>query len=300
MTKLEWCRANAPDALRGEDDEIILEMMSSSYERYCNQEKETYTESSAVNEENNYLDRMVQILSHEFGDNLAFKGGYMLTKLIPDYARQTTDIDFSIQSSELYNQLLQVMSKIGDEFVKDGYIERYTLKDCISKTLSGGMDMYSSDGSKVLGIDVGWHDLTYGLTTTSINVGSVTAFTVERMLSDKIKAILSRKRFRRSKDIYDLYCITNCFNFNAKIVNDFMLKGNNQPEWQNFPFSEEVIREYEKAYTKLRLVSIVKNRELPKPKFTSVLERFNTICYKLMSIDEACVWNHEDFMFYKE
>ena len=33
MTKLEWCRANAPDALKGEDDATILEMMSDAYDR---------------------------------------------------------------------------------------------------------------------------------------------------------------------------------------------------------------------------------------------------------------------------
>ena len=33
MTKLEWCRANAPDALKDEDDATILEMMSDAYDR---------------------------------------------------------------------------------------------------------------------------------------------------------------------------------------------------------------------------------------------------------------------------
>ncbi len=39
MTKLEWCKANAPEALKGESDEAILELMCSTYEKFCVDEK---------------------------------------------------------------------------------------------------------------------------------------------------------------------------------------------------------------------------------------------------------------------
>lgn len=297
MTKLEWCRANAPEAFKDADDEFLLAMMSSSYDKFCIY-KEVQVESATeeLNEENNYLDKMVQRLINVFGDNLAFKGGYMLTKLMSEYARQTTDIDIGIQTSEIYQDVLETMRSIGDEFISLGYIERYTLTNAIQQHMSGGMDMYDTTGRKVLGIDVSWHDLSYGLTTTTISVGNVTAFTVERMLSDKIRAVLSRKRFRRVKDIYDIFCLTNCFDFDANKIIEFLNKGN-PPEWNNFPFDESVIQEYEKAYNKLRLVSIVKRKELTKPSYSSVLSRFNTICYKLLDMDSECMWSHKDCTF---
>lgn len=35
MTKLEWCKANAPEALKSESDETILETMESTYRKMC-------------------------------------------------------------------------------------------------------------------------------------------------------------------------------------------------------------------------------------------------------------------------
>lgn len=281
MTKLEWCRDNAPNSIKALSDAEVLDYMSSAYEKFCEDEKIVVEESTAdLNDINEQMDIMVTVLTRAFGDKITFKGGYMLTKLMPKYARQTTDIDFSIQSSELYKDLLVVMDRIGKLFVEKGFIAKYTIKPEVKQRMSGGMDMYDANGSKVLGIDIGWHDVTFGTTLTNINVGTVKAFTVERMLADKITAILSRKRFRRPKDIYDLYCITNCFDFDAKLVSEYILLRTDGAgaDWNNFPFSPEVLREYEKAYNSLRLNSIQLGVELNRPEFNAVIDRFNTVC----------------------
>lgn len=298
MTKLEWCRANCPEPLRNVSDEVLLSMMSSAYENLC-EEKEPSENSEELNTTNSYLDKMVQILVNTFGDKLAFKGGYMLTKLLPNVARQTMDIDLSIQESELYQELIQTMKSIGDSFIAEGYISEYVIKEEVQRHMTGGIKMYDKEHNYVLGIDVGWHDITYGTTATTIDVGDVNAFTVERMLADKLRAILSNKRFRRSKDIYDLYCITNCFDFDSRLVIEYMNKSI-KPEWENFPFTEVVIREYEKAYSKLRIYSIIKDRDLPKPSFDKVLDRFNTICFELMNPSDLHLWKHIDCTFYSE
>ena len=301
MTKLEWCKANAPEALQSLEDTKLLEMMDSSYQRFCkNSTVEVTINGKELNECNNYMDYMVEILVATFGNLIAFKGGYMLTKLIPNCARQTSDIDFSIADSDLYKELINTMITIGEKFISEGYINHYTIKDTISKTMSGGMNMYDNNGKKVLGIDVGWHDLSFGLTTTTIDIGSVNAFSIERMLSDKITAILSRKRFRRPKDIYDLYCITNCFDFDCNKVYDYILKRTNGTgaDWCNFPFNESTLIQYERAYMSLRLISITKGEELERPPFRNVIERFYTICNRLVNIGTEPIWNHNDFMFH--
>ena len=298
MDKLQWCRENAPEAIRNESDELILITMETAWNDYC-REHDVVSDTSTLNEINSDMDYMVTTLVSAFGDKLAFKGGYMLTKLIPDQARQTTDIDFSIQKSELYSDLQNTMRTIGDRFVAEGRISRYTVKDEIREFMSGGMDMYNAEGKKVLGIDVGWHDVTYGTTRTTIDIGDVRAFTIERMISDKVSAILSKKRFRRPKDIYDLYCITNCFDFNTSLVNDFILKrtGGAGADWGNFPFNETVLREYRKAYMSLRLSSIYRGHELPKPDFDAVMERFSTIYQGLRYLLKTPTWDHTKGMF---
>lgn len=282
MNKLEWCRANAPDSLKELDDYTLLEFMEEAWRDHA-QEEQIVADNTELNPINKDMDYMVLELVRQFGNSVVFKGGYMLTKLMPECARQTTDIDFSIQSSELYQELISAMRAIGDKFVADGVISRYVIKDVIERRMSGGMDMYAADGSKVLGIDVGWHDVTFGTAKTSIDIGEVTAFTVERMLADKITAILSRKRFRRPKDLYDFYCLVSTFSFDTDLVNDFILKRTEGvgADWDNYPFSEVVLREYSKAYKSLRLDSIVTNKPLERPDFDEVMYRFNIICRRL-------------------
>ena len=66
-------------------------------------------------------------------------------------------------------------------------------------------------------------------------------------------------------------------------------------EWGNFPFRETIIRELEKAYDKLRLESIYSNTVLEKPKFKSVLGRFNDVCLGVLN-KEMTIWSSEDGM----
>ena len=243
------------------------------------------------------MDYMVLTFLQTFGNNLAFKGGYMLTKLIPNHARQTQDIDFSIQSSELYQSLINTMTEIGNKFVRDGIIASFKIKQTIEPHCSGGMDMYNTNGAKILGIDVGWHDITFGTTKTSIDIGEVRAFEVERMLADKIAATLSRKRFRRSKDIYDIFCITNCFDADLNKIRHCLDIRNSDVavNWENFPFNETIINELEKAYDKLILESIYSDTVLEKPKYSNVLGRFNALCLGVLN-EEKVIWSSEDGM----
>ena len=66
------------------------------------------------------MDKIVLILVREYGNKLAFKGGYMLSKLLGGTARKTTDIDFSISDSELYKSLIQSFTSVGDLLVAEG------------------------------------------------------------------------------------------------------------------------------------------------------------------------------------
>lgn len=306
MTKLEWCKANAPEALKILSDVELMEMMSSSYERFCSEKEIDENSMESVeydkNDINNHLDYMVLELVREFGNNLAFKGGYMLTKLMDMSARQTTDIDFSIASLELYEDIKLVLDRIGTHFVETGIVDMYKVKEAIQPRMSGGADFYL-DGKKVLGVDVGWHDTAYGTKLTNIGIATVNAFQIERMLSDKITAILSRKRFRRPKDLYDLYCISEVFNFDIGTVHAYILTRTEgaDADWCNFPFSPEVLREYEKAFNKLSVKSIYLNQILDLAPFEEVIGRFNRIAdaVRIANKSGVVVWNHESKKFSK-
>ena len=297
MNKLEWCRANAPDAIKDAPDDELLEYTESSWEKFAPKESLRNESIVSLKEINSNIDSMVLTLLQIFGNESAFNGGYMLKKLIPDCARQTQDIDFSAQSSELYQSLINTMIAVGTRFVKAGIISNFKIRQTIVPHYSGGMDMYNDSGAKILGIDVSWSDTLLGTTKAIIDIGEVSAFEVERMLADKIAATLSRKRFRRTKDIYDIFCITNCFDADLNKIRNYLEIRNADVtvEWENFPFSETVINELGKAYGRLVLEAIYSNTILEKPEFSSILGRFNAICLDVLD-KEKTIWSSKDGM----
>lgn len=264
----------AADFLRGSTDSTVVE-----YNKYNNDE---------------YYNYIVLELSREFGNKLAFKGGYMLTKIMTETARRTVDVDLSILTDEIYDDIKTRLSIICDKFINDGVIDSYTIKPEVKPTMSGGVTMYR-DGRNIMGVDVGWHDLTYGITVHKTDVGDIRGFEIERMLSDKVSAILSRKRFRRPKDIYDLCMIMHSFSFNSNKVLDYMQKRESssgvKTEWQNFPFSDAILREYKKAYDSLIVNSVYENRVLTKPDFSHAYDMFSKIVTNLVSDNRLPIWN---------
>ena len=207
-------------------------------------------------------------------------------------AARRADLNFS--ASEVVTKIYAVNGQTVKKGQKIAQIDDYKLKETIQPRCSGGIDFYK-DGQKILGVDIGWHDISYGTTMMELDIGSIRTFEVERMLADKITAILSRKRFRRPKDIYDLYCISNCLSFDASKVAEYILNRTEGvgAEWGNFPFSDTVLKEYEKAYNSLTLTSIHKNRVLERPLFMKVYERFCVIAWKVKEPTYEIYWSKE-------
>lgn len=299
MTKLEWCKVNAPEALKDLSDAEILDMMSSAYERFCSEQDIDPSEFESVeydkNVINNHLDYMVLELVREFGNSLAFKGGYMLTKLMESSARQTTDIDFSIASAEIYEDIKIVLWRMGNHFIDEGIIDAFKVKETIQPRMSGGADFYKA-GVKVFGVDVGWHDINYGTTLVCTDIVTLNAFRIERMVADKVTAILSKKRFRRPKDLYDLFCIMQMFDIDLSVVRECISKRDSEQGvgWDNHPFNDIVLREYAKAYNSLRVVSIYRDGQpIVKPDFGVCMNRFNSIVNVLKSLSVYTHWDHK-------
>lgn len=85
ITQMEYIKSIAPDGyLEAFDEETLKDLFREQWEEYCSNNAVL---EDAVNHINEKLDYMVLTLVREFGDKLAFKGGYMPTKLIPNVAR---------------------------------------------------------------------------------------------------------------------------------------------------------------------------------------------------------------------
>ena len=247
--------------------------------------------------ENELLDYLVLVIARHLSCNVAFKGGYMLNQLIPTFSRVTHDIDFSVSEKSNYNEVTNVLRTICDKFKNENYIESYKIKEIADLTHSGGVDMYDSDGKKILGVDVGIHDISFGITHYNLSFTDVDGFNVERMLADKLTAITTRKRFRRTKDLYDFYVITNYFDVDLDKLSDYVGRRGNV-EWDNIPFDDTIIVQYQRAWDKLNIEIYDDVSAFKKPDFDIVLRRFYQIAmsiklkldvHKWESKNERCI-----------
>ena len=222
---------------------------------------------------------------------MAFKGGYMLSKLLPENeVRGTRDIDFSIMTKNYYEDIKRVMAAIGEELFKLGVVSSYEIKPTVEPTMSGGVNYYMADETKHIGIDVGLHDISYGVHSVTVTGQAVNAFTPERMLSDKISAMFTRKRFRRSKDLYDLYVITNTFDVDLNVLTELIAK-RGELDYGLSPLRDEIMDGYKHAYDMLDIN--VNNTDIGntvrKPSFEEVIDRARVI---INNLNTQYHWNH--------
>lgn len=112
------------------------------------------------------------------------------------------------------------------------------------------------------------------------------------MLADKIIAILSRKRFRRTKDLYDFYILVRSFDFDLRKLRSYIdLRGG--AEWDNIPFNDIVLEQYRKAWEKLQLVSSETGDLMEKLNFEVYLQLFYAVVLPLKTnVFDYPIWNH--------
>lgn len=217
-----------------------------------------------------------------------FKGGYVLTKLMSKEARQTEDINFSISEEGQYYEIKNILIQLGEALKGKGVIEDFEVKETIAPTSSGGISMTTSSDKKNIKIDIGWHDMSYGVTSWKCFGFDCNRFEIERMLSDKISAIYSRKRFRRTKDIYDFFILTNNFDVDFSKLNKYIeLRG--LIDRNADPFREEVVKQYEIAYEKL-VIRTINDKPVSKPSLREILTRLELF---MDGLDNGFLkWNH--------
>lgn len=226
---------------------------------------------------------------------MAFHGCYTLNKIINENVgssipRGTCDVDFSIAEAGYYCEIRSVLDKIGSSLVSDGLFDSYEVTANASRDHSGGIELRrdTSSKSKKLGVDVGIRDTSHGLIPISILGFDTYRFSVERMLADKISAIHSIKGLRRSKDLYDFYIITNCFDVDIPTLKN-EINSDCSIDWSMNPLNQEMILKYQHAYSKLQ---VRRNNTIISPnaagcKFEDVMGRLNMF---MLEIDNNCRW----------
>lgn len=225
------------------------------------------------NERMQLLDELLLQLLDKVDELLVFKGGYMLSKMLSD-ARMTHDIDLSISDQEEYENMKPKLQNIGEYFVQKGFVDHYEILDIIPKKKSGGIKLKNENGENVIGLDISIQDLSYGITKEDIHIALVDSYCIERMLSDKLYVILSNKRYRRTKDLYDLYIITEFIDINYDLLKDCIYqRGYSDYQFDNIPFSEEDMLKYIHSWESLEIHNPNTNEISDKPDLKLVLKR---------------------------
>lgn len=284
VTKLEWCRQNAPDALRELSDEDLLKEMSLLYDKYYLHKNKTPDEiiskydKNSLTEDGQILERLIFGLSRIFGEKMVLKGGFALMHFLPDTSRMTRDIDIDVVGASVVQNRIEELTNMCESMKRLGIIDDYLLDADISKDKSGKVDFYRR-GKHKIGIDIGIRDISFGTCRLQLDSLSLRSYTVERMLCDKLCCISSIRIQRRPKDLYDVYIITNSFEFSIeKICELYKMDKDLNPDWSHIYFSEHTMNNIKHAYEKLSISPIYKNKGfIDKPSFEQVWIRATSI-----------------------
>lgn len=226
---------------------------------------------------------------------LAFHGGYVLNKIIDkEKPRYTTDIDISVADTEYYANVKSVLCSAGNELIKHGIIERYEVKDIATVECSGGIDMYRTNNNRKLGADIGLRRVKEGTVPIYLSGIEARRFSICRMLSDKLRALHSPVGIRRTKDLYDVYIITNCFDVDMDELGS-CIDDDGGIDISMSPSREDICNNHKHAYKKLRIDrsidrAIVEN----KVEFDVVIKR---VVMFACNINTGVLWKCSDRTF---
>lgn len=227
---------------------------------------------------------VVQLCKCMDTSSIIFRGGYVLNKIIDkDTPRATVDVDISIEEAGYYESIKSILRHTGEMLVDDKVIDYYRIKDLTSVECSGGIDLYFANERHKLGADIGLRNPDSGTVNMKINGYEIRRFSIERMLADKLSAIYSNVRFRRTKDLYDFYIITNCFDVDLPVMNEYV-ENDVGIDWSNTPLDENICSAYERAYSKLVVRDPYANNWIAtKPSFNVVIERVSIFVCNIKS-----------------
>jgi predicted nucleotidyltransferase component of viral defense system len=283
----EWIYECIPEASRDSYGKTKDEQIDNFYFSH----PEIFGDLEVIDPKENPLDYMVVEITNALGQlNLAYKGGYILNKRIPN-CRYTRDIDLSIPKTELYEKVKEVLEEISNRFLKEGVASSSAIKRNVTETSSGGIQFYDQDGAKIMGVDVGVHPLSYGVTSLSLGFKEVNVFTIERSLADKFSVICSPKRFRRVKDLYDVYMLITMFDVSWGKFQESEQR--RRVDWYQYPLDDLVIAQLSHAYNKFTIQKAEEDIVYDKPALGDILLLLSSFVGTYLLMGDHETWSHE-------
>lgn len=238
------------------------------------------------------------LAKYGWNNKMVFKGAWVLSNLMPNEARLTHDIDGSLEGLELWEQFKDTIKIIGNEYLNDIGYSIIEYREPIIGKRSAGITI-KSKGKESIGIDISIDDTSYGVIVSNIRGIETHIFSPERMLGDKISAMYSKQRFRRVKDLYDIYIMIHRFNIRSTEIMQCLTKRKFFERINESPFRQEVATQLEHAWDKLEIYSSrAGNIDLEKPDFTEVMRAFSLFVVPLVRLCD--IKDKEEHVFNSE
>lgn len=229
------------------------------------------------------LEHIARYLNNTMGGSLIFKGGLFLGYYTA-YPRRTQDVDVDIADATHYEPIKRLLKTIGEQLKSEGLVSRYEVDPDVVIGKSGGAKYYGLGGEKLASVDVNLSSEAVDFSIRETNeYGRIRLSSLEQVIADKISAVYSPKRFRRTKDIYDLWCIwNNCIkNWNPQGTMLILQRSKDVEQLkQENPFSEESLAKLKHAYDRLS-ISTPEGNTMVKPEFGAVIEATSAIAARL-------------------
>lgn len=205
-------------------------------------------------------------------DTLVFKGGLFLGEHT-GAPRYTQDVDVSIITADAYSRVKHVLAEFGELLIKEGVITDYELRNTVEPGHSGGAKFKGSTGRILLSVDVSLGGEKLDVVTLNTSVaGDIKMTSVEQVLADKLSVLYSPRRFRRAKDLYDVWQIINsCTIDHEKLIACLRVRNVYPLPAALAPFCEQCYEQVEHAYNTLRILDPITEELSPKPDFSEIV-----------------------------
>lgn len=252
-------------------------------------------ETSIFAEDANILDVYTDLflaMSRRVNKQIILKGNVLLNKLLPHEARLTKDLDVSIVDRELFDIIKDELKNFSENLIKLGIAASYHIRDIASH--SGGLDVFNEAGDKLYSVDVNLCNVSvYGFVEYSMLGESIYGASVEKILCDKCISILSKRRFKRIKDFYDVFIILDSgLKFSYEKILELMLAdfsddASLEKQLDGFPFDTNSILALRNLWNAEEFKSFAPDITLGVVEFSTVI----TSVYRALEQIKVLYWN---------
>lgn len=286
--KLAWCIEHAPDAIKKLSDTEILDYMSSSYDKHCDIYVDAVKDVFVVDDLDalraySNVDKIVLVLARIFGSRSTFDAGYYLKAMIPELAYNVDNVPSRIQASTMFEDLKSAMVGIAEYLCRRKVVSKYFLQPVAPEDSSLSLSLCDYDNTFSVRVSAGWDSDIGGTVDCTISINQK-IFGIEHLVADKLVSALGSVSNATIHDMFDVYCLANCFDINYLTVNNCITNGAEKGlNWDNYASTEEQVSRLSRLYKNMQLTSSYVNVQFVKPEAYAVVDKFNILAAGALS-----------------